>query len=356
MAKFNAQVNFTAELDGTTVNEINKKLDYSKNKLDDRKKIVEDILNGTDFFIEYFSEYFNPNINNVDYLSSNINVCRSLERMANYLLNSKEIKQQEDAEKTQYVFYTDEKYFQKKLNKEKSIESITQDHKDNVIHFLKRNEPNYKKEKKQTINLTRNDKVRFKNKAVKKNEQELKRILNDYQQFHDFLTEKLVDKNKLANRYLLSKTKSQVEQDMIYTKDSFLRIFGYNLQNFHESTVPTLDVFDFTNPLHVKGGKVTFVDNAGNEHEVYVKGLLYFKNDFDPNDEFSFVIADFNKTVDQAGLTNDEKFVLNSIRNGLTQEEIAAELGTYQKKISRMIDIIANKVMRVGNKYDLAEE
>ncbi|MDG0860305.1 hypothetical protein, partial [Staphylococcus equorum] len=258
---FTSQPNFIGVLDGTDVNELNKKIDYSKNKLEDRKQVVSGILNETNFYEEYFTDHFKSNINANDHLSSNINICKSLERMANYLLNSKEIKQEEDAEKTKYIFHTDEKYFRKKVEREQSIEQMAKtengDHENTVIHFLKKDDSNFKKEKIQTISV--NDIKTDKN----NNEEDIKyvvSVINDYKDFYDRVTDKLINKDADVNRYLLTKVKGQLTEDIIYSKDHLLGVFGYDLRNGQkEDSKPSLDIFDFTDWSHIYGKDVTFI-------------------------------------------------------------------------------------------------
>lgn len=336
-----SKVNFTGELDGTTVYELNNKLDYSKTHLEDRMEVVKNILDNTDFYNQYFDNHFKASVNSGDPLSENINVCRSLERMASYILNSKEVKQQEDKEQTQYVFYTDRKYFEKKLQRECSFESIaaSEDHQETIIHFLKSPSQNFKKPKTQVI--TKKDLER---------QDDLGEILRAYQGFLDHITNELHNPETKHNRYLLTKIKGSVNSDMIYCKDHLLGVIESGCSN--ESTKYDLDVFDFTNEIHLKG--TTMVSSKGNK--IPVKGLIYFKPDFDPNNEFSFVLMDLQNTIDKANLTDKEKIVLEGLRYGLTQEEIAMEIGTYQKKVSRYIDGIVKKIIKVGNKYDKREE
>lgn len=342
---FTTQTNFAAVLDGTDINELNKKIDYSKNTLEERKEVVEGILNGTEFYNEYFSEHFKGSINTTDHLSSEINVCKSLERMANYLLNSDEIKAEEDAEKVKYIFHTDEKYFQSKLDRERSVESLTKVSEEysaeNIIHFLKKADPSYKDSKTQTINSNDLNREGF-----------VGEVLQSYYSFYEYLSEELKNKDTKHNRYLLTKAKGSVLQDMIYSKDHLLGVWGYDLKNFLESTESNLDVFDFTNEEHLRGKKITFVNNNGVETTIEAKGLLFFKNDFEPTNDMSYILLDLDNTIKKAGLTKEENFVLYGVRNGLSQEEIAEQLNTYQKRISRLIDSIVKKVVSVGDKYD----
>ncbi|AJO60830.1 MULTISPECIES: hypothetical protein [Bacillus] len=339
---FTSQRNFKGRLDGTTVHEINKKIDFEKTTLEERKKVVEEILNETNFYSEYFDGYFKTGITTKDFLSHQNNVCKSLDRMATYLLTSDEIKKEEEQEKTEYIFYSDERYFQKKVEKEQSIESLTNsdsnDFSENVIHFLKKEERNKILLRPQSItasDLERDD--------------WLGEILRSYKPFYDFVTQKL--KNKEGNRFILSRIKGQLQHDMIYSKDTLLGVFGYNLKYFSQSTEYDIDVFDFTNPLHLKGDVV----ETESGKTISAKGLLFLKPDFDPNDDFSFILLDLKSTIEKAKLTDFEKEVLRQTQNGLTQEEIAANFNTYQMKISRTIDRIVKKVAAVGDKYDSEE-
>lgn len=345
---FATQQNFIGEIDGYTVRELNHQLHLNrdKTKLADRKQVVEEILSGSSFYEEYFDNYFKARINNNDHLSQDNNVCRSLESMATYLLNSAEIKAEEDAEKTQYVFHSDPNTFKRKMDREHSVESMTQTenggHEESIIHFLKRDGLNHKQEKTQAI--TEEDYNRT---------DELGKVLNEYKPLLDFVTSEIKNPgDKKYSRLLLSNIKGQVVNDMITSKDQLLGVFGYNLKCFSESTEPDIDVFDFTNEEHVKGKTVTFIDSKGNEKEIFVKGLMYLKPEFDPSDDFSLVLMDFENTVNKAGLSKEEKYVLDETRDGVIQEEIAAVLGIHRSNVSRTLDRIARKICAVGNKYD----
>ncbi|MGG1916027.1 hypothetical protein ABFY54_28905 [Priestia megaterium] len=337
---FSTQQNFVGELDGTNIVELNKKVDFNKTKLEDRKKVVEDILDNTEFYHEYFDNYFKASINTTDFLSHETNICKSLDRMATYLLNSEEVKAEEDSEKTQYVFHADPKYFQKKVDRENSISAVSaenEEHEENIIHFLKGEEPNHKKDKTQKITS-----------ADLEREDEVGRILSEYHSFSEYVSNELKNPDTKFNRFLLTKIKGQLENDMIYTKDHLLGVWGYKLKAFSESTEYDVDVFDFTNELHLKGDVIKTESGKG----IIAKGLMFFKPEFDPNNDFSFILMDLENTIAKAELTEEEQYILNETRNGSTQEEIADDLGTYQMKISRALDKIARKIAAVGDKYD----
>ena len=84
---FTSQQNFLASIDGVTANELNRVMDRTLDNYDERKKCIEKTLEGTSFFEEYFTDYYNVNASQNDYLSLENNVCKVLENYASYLLN-----------------------------------------------------------------------------------------------------------------------------------------------------------------------------------------------------------------------------------------------------------------------------
>ena len=336
---FSNQKNFNATLDGVTVYDLIKKIDYSKTKLEDRKKVIEDILNSTNFYQEYFDNYYNPSLSPHDSLAHENNVCRSLEIMATYLLNSDEVK--EEKKKSKYTFFTDDDYLDEKINKEETIGLIQDrediDEKKSSIYFFRQDKPNYKKDKKQKITA-----------ADLKRDDWLGEILRDYNAFLVYITNKLKENDPNINRYLLTRTKGQIEKDMIYCKDALLGVFGYKLRNSSESTKYDVDVFNFTNPNHLKG----FIIKDKDGKKRYVKGLLYIKPEFDPNDDFSYVLLDLEETIKKANLTKREWYILNELRNGATKTEIAERLNVTHVQVIKDLEIIVRKICKVGNIYD----
>lgn len=77
---------FDKKLDNTTIMEINSKIDYNITDLKERKKVIDNIMNNTDFFTEYFDKYYNYHPANYEGLATNDIVCTTLDKMASYLL------------------------------------------------------------------------------------------------------------------------------------------------------------------------------------------------------------------------------------------------------------------------------
>ena len=315
---FTSQQNFTANLDGTNAIELNRVMDRSLDTYRDRLECINNTLNNTEFFNKYFSEYYNPLASQNDYLSLDNNVCKVLENYASYLLNSTDIK---DEDNTEYRFYYDEDAFRKAVQKEK----LYQDQEPEVIDFLLASQGNYKKSKDQKItakDLRRGD--------------WLGSILRDYNSYLDFLKHRAPE----GQKFKVDRIKGEVQRDMILSKDSLMKIHGYTLRYFSESTEPNLEVIDFANYNHLKGYSLDY----SNPHYNRVDGLLRFKFNGDFQNDFQCILYDLDNLIDRTEMTERERECLNYYRNGLTNVAIADIIGVDEKSIRRSIEVAIKKV------------
>lgn len=313
---FTSQQNFLASIDGVTANELNRVMDRTLDNYEERKKCIESTLEGTYFFEEYFTNYYNVNASQNDYLSLENNVCKVLENYASYLLNSKDI---EDEEAEVYKFYYDESEFRRAVNKDMKYDEKGPE----VIDFLLANQSNYKKAKDQKItaaDLRRND--------------YLGEVLRDYQTYIDVLN------NGNMQAYRRNRLKGEVQRDMILSKDALLRVHGYQLRYFSESTKPNLELFDFADFNQLKGYTVEGVD----PHYTKVDGLLRMKFNGDFQNDFQCILYDLDILIKKTKLTERERECLNYFRNGLTNVKIGDIIGVDEKSIRRSIDSAIKKV------------
>ena len=313
---FTSQQNFLASIDGVTANELNRVMDRTLDNYDERKACIEDALEGTSFFEEYFTDYYNVNASQNDYLSLENNVCKVLENYASYLLNSKDI---DDEETEVYKFYYDESEFMRALNKDVKYDDKGQE----VIDFLLANQSNYKKAKDQKItaaDLNRNDVVG--------------EVLRDYQSYIDLLN------NSNMQAYRRNRLKGEVQRDMILAKDALLRVHGYNLRYFSESTKPNLEVFDFVDFNQLKGYSVDGVD----PHYSKVDGLLRMKFNGDFQHDFQCILYDLDILIEKTKLTERERECLNYFRNGLTNVKIGDIINVTSQSVGQSIDSAIKKV------------
>ena len=313
---FTSQQNFLASIDGTTANELNRVMDRTLDNYEERKKCIESTLKGTSFFEEYFTNYYNVNASQNDYLSLENNVCKVLENYASYLLNSKDI---DDEETEVYKFYYDESEFMRAINKDIKYDDKGQE----VIDFLLANQSNYKKAKDQKItaaDLNRNDVVG--------------EVLRDYQSYVDLLN------NSNMQAYRRNRLKGEVQRDMILSKDALLRVHGYNLRYFSESTKPNLEVFDYADFNQLKGYSVDGV----NPHYSKVDGLLRMKFNGDFQNDFQCILYDLDILIEKTKLTDREKECLNYFRNGLTNTKIGDIINITSQSVGQSIDSAIKKV------------
>ena len=313
---FTSQQNFLESIDGVTANELNRVMDRTLDNYDERKACIENTLAGTSFFEEYFTDYYNVNASQNDYLSLENNVCKVLENYASYLLNSKDI---DDEESQQYKFYYDESEFMRAINKDVKYDDKGQE----VIDFLLANQSNYKKAKDQKItaaDLNRNDVVG--------------EVLRDYKSYIDTLD------NSDMQAYRRNRLKGEVQRDMILAKDGLLRVHGYNLRYFSESTKPNLEVFDFADFNQLKGYTIDGIESR----YAKVDGLLRMKFNGDFQYDFQCILYDLDILIEKTKLTERERECLNYFRNGLTNTKISDILGVDHSVISRNVDRAIKKV------------
>ena len=313
---FTSQQNFLASIDGVTANELNRVMDRTLDNYNERKACIESTLEGTSFFEEYFTDYYNVNASQNDYLSLENNVCKVLENYASYLLNSKDI---DDEETQQYKFYYDETAFRRAINKDMKYDDKSPE----VIDFLLANQSNYKKAKDQKItvaDLNRSDVVG--------------EVLRDYQSYVDTLD------NSDMQAYRRNRIKGEVQRDMILAKDALLRVHGYNLRYFSESTQPNLELFDFADFNQLKGYSVDGVD----PHYSKVDGLLRMKFNGDFQNDFQCILYDLDILIEKTKLTDRERECLNYFRNGLTNVKIGDIINITSQSVGQSIDSAIKKV------------
>lgn len=231
-------------------------------------------------------------------------------------MNSKDI---DDEETEVYKFYYDESEFMRAINKDVKYDDKGQE----VIDFLLANQSNYKKAKDQKItaaDLNRNDVVG--------------EVLRDYQSYIDLLN------NSNMQAYRRNRLKGEVQRDMILSKDALLRVHGYNLRYFSESTKPNLEVFDFVDFNQLKGYSVDGVD----PHYSKVDGLLRMKFNGDFQNDFQCILYDLDILIEKTKLTDREKECLNYFRNGLTNTKIGSILNIAESTTRENIDRAIKKV------------
>lgn len=276
-------------------------LDYNKTRLDDRLDILDEVLTNANYE-DHFDNNFKVNLNSSDALSDQDSVCQELEKMANYLLNSDEEKMLKKDEDFEYKFYNDEDTFQAAINKEPKLDGMGQsEDKDNVIHFLKNENRNFKKTKAQVINMKDMNR-----------QDELGNILRAYNDLLQKISKDLKKQDYTkVSRYILTRNSGSIKQDMLQTKDMLLGTFGYRT-NASESTVIDWDQASFTNA------------------EV-VEAMLYFDRFYKGNEEIEYLVEDFYKMISYIDFNPLQVKIISLVREELSVVDIAKALGITRK-------------------------
>lgn len=322
---------FKGKLDGVTVSELGRKIDYRKTNEIERRECIDNILEETKFFEEYFENHFDVHLDMDDDCLSENNVCRLLEEMGTYLLNSDEEKKRRNEEdKVEYKFHANPLQFQAEVNKERNIEEFnvngSENSEENVLHFLetnKRNSKNVKKQKIEETDLKRKD--------------EMGKILCEYSDFLNSITERIknlseADKGK---RFVLTKTKSSLQKDMIDTKDILLGVFGYNISSSNE------------------GSSYSFEDYELNSEEVFREliRMTCNKEKSRLDSDLFHIFLDVENVIEKAKrlkkLSNNEIIILDDVAQGLRDCDIAREHNWSEPYVNQQLRRTVRKLIKL---------
>lgn len=330
MAGFVANQYFSNSGNGKAAFAISKSLDYKKKKLDERREVVDEILDNTDFFVNYFSDNYNPCVSQREGLSEDIAACKTLESMANYLLNSEEVVVQDRAEK-EFTYHKSRDKFNNKLKREKVIIStndgsvnVAED--DEIMNHLARHSKNFKLRKK--VQITKKD---------LEEDSFLGQVLRDYNSLYLKASGKLKE-HPDKNWRLYSNAKYTVMQDMIDSKIALRGIWGPSTFLPGSKIKRNYDLFDFTDYKTVRY-------------------LLEQKADLEQDSEMWHILTDFNNLVNSCEFTEEENIVLSCLRLGWTIVEIADYTKINYARIKQtVIRNIVKKIIKKGNRYDAEDK
>ena len=305
---------FTEVLDGTTLDEIGKKIDYKRSKLEERKELVENIVEDTSFFQDYFDEYYNPSPTNSEVLSEQDSVCLMLERLGSYLLASDEVKEERNINKIEYKFITSKSYFDKKLNKEAHYDEITDNNILDIMLFV-RKESNYLKCKQQKIN------------SDDYKQGDMGEILSQYQKYIDIVNkENELTKNSKRDKKT-ARLVSSVNYDMLDVKNSYKGTIDFKniTKNVGEKYVGDIDY-----------NNIKIIDT--------VLKLGQASNEI--NDIYA-IILDIDIALKKLHLTELEEEIIRLYRLGATKQSIATDLKISRPYVFQKINFIEKKLMEL---------
>ena len=331
MTNYSNKMFFNEKIDGKTVNDF-RKLDKSKKTLNERKEILEQKLNSSEFFIKYFDEVYNPNIKSTEALSDSDAVCKALENMGTYLINCEESKELDRLEKETEGNY---KIFTRRLEEYTNRENVS-------IHDFNGDQRNIVESEriefippKDTSNKVKPKEQKITSKDLKE-QSELGSILRDYNTFLNVINDKM--KQKIDSQwFLLSKNKSSVMKDMIDAKNMIRGVWGYNINPpiTHAKSLGEGNYFDFTDRSTIK----------------YL--LQMQKPDVLEDLDMWIVWYEFHETISKADLTDEEISVYELLKLGYNFKDIAGITDIdYNRVRLNVFNNICKKIEKVKNRYD----
>lgn len=270
-------------------------------------------------------------LNSTDNIYSESNIAKGLEKIADYIL-AKDKK----LEKVDYEFYTGEDLKKLEALDEATIRKFTLATEEDKLLFYKDLAINYKKEKKQV--LTSKDRETEYLKDYVKAIDGCKHILGVLRKCDLHIKEfgsvqeeyKEIYERWNSNRHNLIKVATGLPVDAKIVKDMINGTI-YFKNPLRDEGSPDWDLVDMTNPSHVRA-------------------LLYIKPNNNMQQDLACIVYDLDMLVKKSRLTKLQQKVLDRLRDGKSQVQIAKELGVSRQMINKHIDFIVAKVLKEVNK------
>lgn len=337
MAFSSHRTRFKGELAGIKTDQLSQ-LDYTKNTLKERKEYINnkyekvkgfyndyifckeknvDLNKDEELYTkEELEQYYKYNLNASDNLSQDINVFKTCERDATYLLNSSDIQRDK---KQQYIFLNEEEFLEK-IKKEKNISC------EGNVEVLEMLVP-------ATTNTYINMDYKIDNSDF--NHHKTAEVLGEYSKLRDKLRtemDKIKSKDKDAlPLYLVKNNLQTVNDDMILSKIQLRGIRDSAKKLGDESGAFDIDSIDYSNPKHIK----SIVEN------------IKF-GDLSPSSDLSHIAYDIEKaikTLHSNKIIDDiDMEIVDCVNNGYTQRAIAEELGLSKTTIVQRMNKIYRRI------------
>lgn len=342
MAFASHRKNFRGVLAGLTFEDI-KQLDYNKTLLKERKNYIEEkyirIKDYLDTYIftkeenvdggslcknyskEELAQYYKYNLNKEDDLSAEINIFKSIESDASFLLNSKDLPRDKEQ---QYKFLNEED-FKKLIKREESLSNFmdSEDSDENVMSILERSK--------------RNDYINMQHKIKKEDftHKDAGQVLSDYDKFRNYLKsqmEKIKNKEKSTlTLYQAKKHLKEVNDDMIRAKIDLRGIRAAAKRLGDESGMFYSEDIDYTNPSHVKN---------------IIKFVRF--GELQPDSDLSHLAYDMRVAIDtlfkNKEIDSIDMEIIECFNAGYTNLATAKEINRDEKVVRRRLDKIFNKI------------
>ena len=317
-------IGYYTRLGGVTLSQLHRSVDYQLVSEKDRLELAH-IICESDFFPLYFDYIYNPHLNKQDELSEDNNVCKFLEKLADYILLSTEEKER----RSEGDLFSSRDLLNTKLKKELTFSDIlteNSDLNDIILHNIDKSEYVDKTEKLQITqaDLDRND--------------EMGRILNRY--YNLYIN---IDSSDKLNNYKKSRLKGYILEDMRTVKEYYVGDNSHNYNNMEkEEEGDDFQILEVNmNDKMLEGGSI----NITKSRKEKVEGLLQYQCDgLDENNPLSFLYYDLENLLKTIKFSKREKQILERYRKGFTLVEIAEELDVSKQYVHQTKNNIIKKI------------
>jgi tellurite resistance-related uncharacterized protein len=279
-------------------------LDFYTDNVDERIEVVQKILDKNDeFLVEYYSNHYNPHINQTGFLSESTKVGKDLEALANYILYAKDSEAPEDT-------VTD---YRKKRNtsREASIENVIK------VSTVTKKETNKSIMKAPKIKVTRHDR----NEHI-----ELKNTGDAILSITKMIREKVDSKGNPLNDKEVRKLKwirTDMQKDEIAVKTELKKYVRFNSVIKSEPDMNALSYIRFDDEEIIR---ILIEDYAELKEQSYEDTFGYMK----------IIIFAFEELVELANLEGYVKDIfLWKIENVQYDEMISMLKDKYDMKITK---------------------
>jgi hypothetical protein len=332
---------FSSEIKGKRISDF-QQYNASLTKFNDRLDLVKDMINDGDgelheFFSTYFGHYYNVSPTQNGWMAEQDAVCKAIEGLGTYLLNSKDI---DSNRKVKYRFWKSEKEF-KQYKESANVNTSTlasgMEEGINVIDMF------YSLDNK-------NFKLANDNKLFAKDIRDIKevRLLQDAidsareESFVKSVEKKIdellpiIDDEKIIAR--LTRIRGNV-QNYVGQWISDMR------ENQLAIKVAVKRPIIFKNPLKDEGVPDKLQDFDFMQ-KIEVEALLPNISSSDLMTDMGVLAYDLNNLLDDTKLSNREEEIVGLYRDGYTTNDIEKELGIRRQNMKTYIGRIAEKVVK----------
>ncbi|HDR7263690.1 hypothetical protein [Bacillus sp. CH_203] len=332
---------FTSEIEGKKLVDF-QKYDASITAFDDRLEMVTGLLNNEDgslheFLVTYFTEYYDASPTQKGWMAEQDAVCKTLEMLGTYLLNSKDI---DSNRKVVYRFWKSDKEFNK-YKESKNINTSTleagmEEGVEVIDLFFSPDDTNYREDDKQ--------------KLYAKDIKEIKEIA----QLQDGID---VMKQDSYRKKVSAKIEKMLEMDIDEKDVATLKRIQKNVDHYIDRWAKDLSDNQvlikeaIKKPIRFKGTSSSqgrAVTNSIELDDERVAGvLIQFYEKVDLTSDTGILIEELDKVLaDIKTLDDEELTVINMFKKGYSREGIVKELGMKQYTMTRLLKRVSKKVSK----------